>query len=675
MPKVYSFDVYDTVIARSFMRPMDVFHAVAHSFRNTSASYTWTPDKFVTARVRAMRAARRTNASREECRLEDAISNFVELKHWGIEPQRVIEAELSIEREVSFPISETITLIRDLENAGKRIVFISDMYLPGDFIWALLCKMGIQCKRGSVYVSSDIGVTKRSGKLFQHVIKSEKIEPGEMEHLGDNKIADVKVPRRLGINARLFMINRPNRYERRIDKRNSDDHIQRSALAGFSKAMRYRSNANSNGSTEAAISRVASNIIGPFLMAYVSWVLHDATERRIKRLYFLARDGQLLWKIANTLLSNSRMDIECKYIYGSRRAWRLSSVTACTHDQLKWSYGPFKCTILDVLRRLEVDTLPVRNALSRSKFTEELLGANLNTATFEEFKTLLTQEPISTHILRRAAELRELVVAYFRQEGLLERTPWALVDVGWILSNQRTLRSILVSNGYAGDVRGYYLGVPNGHVPLAEVGECRPFVTQGGSDLRSPLSANWFFNPNTHAVIEYLFTRADHPTTIGYSMINGQVVPSFKSELSDSSAWGVVNELHKAVLHYVHRAVQSPHLTPTSTLFRSEAFASVRDFALNPEHNDVRGLAELQIFDGPPYDPGRLMMLACPLTSRDLLDLFYIWLGKKTSKSIAPSFAWWAGSAAISNPLIHCLYRCLHNDKPFGLKPEIIAQL
>ena len=38
-------------------------------------------------------------------------------------------------------------------------------------------------------------------------------------------------------------------------------------------------------------------IIGPVLFSYVNWIIKHAQKNKVTRLYFLARDGEILYKI------------------------------------------------------------------------------------------------------------------------------------------------------------------------------------------------------------------------------------------------------------------------------------------------------------------------------------------------------------------------------------------
>ena len=49
-------------------------------------------------------------------------------------------------------------------------------------------------------------------------------------------------------------------------------------------------------------------------------------EKGIQKLFFIARDGYILKKIADILIEKYRYPIATVYLYGSRKAWRLPSI-------------------------------------------------------------------------------------------------------------------------------------------------------------------------------------------------------------------------------------------------------------------------------------------------------------------------------------------------------------
>ena len=57
-----------------------------------------------------------------------------------------------------------------------------------------------------------------------------------------------------------------------------------------------------------------AQVVAPFMVAFVEWIFKSANQDNVKRLYFLARDGQILWKIASRLIKAGVTDIDCRYL-------------------------------------------------------------------------------------------------------------------------------------------------------------------------------------------------------------------------------------------------------------------------------------------------------------------------------------------------------------------------
>ena len=59
-------------------------------------------------------------------------------------------------------------------------------------------------------------------------------------------------------------------------------------------------------------------ILAPVINLFVMWLLQQAEEKNIKRLFFIARDGYPLYIVAKKYCELCKIDIECKYLFCSR---------------------------------------------------------------------------------------------------------------------------------------------------------------------------------------------------------------------------------------------------------------------------------------------------------------------------------------------------------------------
>ena len=208
------------------------------------------------------------------------------------------------------------------------------------------------------------------------------------------------------------------------------------------------------------IEKTAEQVFAPVMYAYVSWVLEQAEQKNIKRLYFLARDGYQMYLTARILCEQGEHSVECRYLKCSRYALRVPAYhlqkEACL-DLI--CQGGIDVTLRKVLRRTGLPdpvleqtakAMGLSDSLDRELSYPQVIGLKEKFAENKEF-----MERIYAH--SRSAYMA--AAGYLRQEGLLEGISFAVVDSGWIGTLQQTLQTILHREGYTGSVKGFYFGL------------------------------------------------------------------------------------------------------------------------------------------------------------------------------------------------------------------------
>jgi len=193
--EVVSLDIFDTLILRPFAAPTDLFLLMEQE-RGCPG--------FRDARVKAERDAR------SEYRREITLDEIYDHLPASFDPESLKEAECRMETDLCYADPELMSWVSEIPE-GKKVIIITDMYLPKDVIAGILDRNGIRYDR--LYVSSEIGLTKHDGTLFQHVLNDMGIQPGRMVHIGDNPRADLRIPERLGIRT-MFRESRISSYLR-----------------------------------------------------------------------------------------------------------------------------------------------------------------------------------------------------------------------------------------------------------------------------------------------------------------------------------------------------------------------------------------------------------------------------------------------------------------------------
>lgn len=265
--------------------------------------------------------------------------------------------------------------------------------------------------------------------------------------------------------------------------------------------------------------------VGPVMFEYVSWILNEAQQRKIKRLYFLARDGYLLREIALKICETNNIDIECKYLFCSRQSLRTPSYHLIGDEAynllLQWGYY---VTPKSVLERVGLSS-GEQNALLETLNLENIaLEKKLSKSEFSDFtNNLRNSDKFKDYVIEKSKSEYPSTINYFKQEGLFDNDYIAVVDSGWSGSMQRSLRQLMKSAGYSGKFVGFYFGMYS--VPKdKEDGEYLTFYFNATKCFSNKL----MFNNN---LFECMLS-APHPMTVKYQYSSGMVKPVFAKENS-----------------------------------------------------------------------------------------------------------------------------------------------
>lgn len=195
---------------------------------------------------------------------------------------------------------------------------------------------------------------------------------------------------------------------------------------------------------------------GPILMPYVQWLLDRSQSMGFRRLYFIARDGYILKKMADTLIEAGEMGIETHYIHGSRKAWRMPSYLG-EEGELRglvgWSYFQHIRRVEDLAETLGLPAEKLRPYLAPD-YAEE--GRQFGGGWLPASVALLDRSEEFRQLLKdQLAEKRQLAVAYLRQEIDTSDDDFAFVELGGGGFTQICLAR-LMQDFYEGSVRTFF---------------------------------------------------------------------------------------------------------------------------------------------------------------------------------------------------------------------------
>lgn len=206
--EIFSFDVFDTLLLRNEKYELYRFLEIAervHKLLTVKGITNLSVWDIYAARLTAFRICYRTvNHTHKirEGKLIDVLalmSKILGLEVW-IVPE-IVRIELTYEEENLRVNPFLDTFLSYLDIKAKKIIFISDMYLPGDWIDKLVLKYYPSLELRKYYSSADSSLTKSSGLLYDFAIKELKVSRAAIVHMGDNFYSDVQCAKERGLRA------------------------------------------------------------------------------------------------------------------------------------------------------------------------------------------------------------------------------------------------------------------------------------------------------------------------------------------------------------------------------------------------------------------------------------------------------------------------------------------
>ena len=502
---MYSFDVFDTLITRTTALPNGIFALMQSRLmqeRELNGLDDYVIDNFFELRIHSEELARGAAAARsvEEIDLHKiyeamALCGCISDKQVAY----LYQMEQDIELANVIGIDEMIQRVKELIQQGERIVLISDMYLSCESIRKMLLKADAVFAGIPLYVSSEYKKRKTTGNLYRLVHETERIQYEDWVHIGDNIHQDIEIPYCLGINAEWNEKKELTNLEKRLlDRYGNDSRLQ--VMIGTAVRADKK-----NGKSAY---HIGCRYAGPVLYCYAEWIAAQAVKKKIKRLYFIARDGYLIKRIVDIILKQRKIAIDTRYIYGSRKSWRMASLSEEHYNLYQlvlWSHFK-KITTLDELASVLHVPLDGLYRFLPGTYAEDRGDIHISYQELEYIaRKLALDESFRKYHLYILEKERLLAQQYLIQEIDLSDDCFAFVDVSGGGLTQGCLYQLLKAR-YPKAIHTFFFKTDR--VNLVEKSVTDVF-------LPSHLDSN--------LVVE-MMCRAPHGQTDGYMEKNGKII-------------------------------------------------------------------------------------------------------------------------------------------------------
>jgi len=448
----------------------------------------------------------------------------------GCISEEQIEYLMQMEQETELAnvagIGKNIQRVKELLRQKERVILISDMYLSTDIIRKMLLKADSVFESIPLYVSSDYKKRKTTGNLYRLVQEAERVQYEDWMHTGDNLYQDVEIPCRMGIDAEWIEKKELTDLEKRLLRWYGNDSCLQVMIGTAVRAEKR---------DRKIAYQIGCRYAGPVLYSYAEWIVDQAVKKGIRRLYFIARDGYLIKKIVDIILERKKTGIGTGYIYGSRRAWRMVSLSDEHYNLYQlvlWSHFK-KITTLDELASVLCIPLKGLYQFLPGVYSEDQKDTRISCQELEYIVGKLAADAtFKKYHLRTLEKERLLAQRYLMQETDLSDNHFAFVDVSGGGLTQGCLYQ-LVKDRHPEPIHTFFLKTDR--VNLAEGSVTDVF-------LPSYLDNN--------LVVE-MMCRAPHGQTDGYIEKNGQVIPEIEEREGKLHAQHDFYEYEKGIEDFV----------------------------------------------------------------------------------------------------------------------------
>jgi FMN phosphatase YigB (HAD superfamily) len=427
-----SLDLFDTtLIRRSSNR--ELFRRLGE--RAAAEWKDWTLNAVEFARWRQV-SEERANRAYGSCKfMLDAVYNQFS-KGYTISParkKRLMAMELELEAEHLLVVPAMRNRIEAEHAEGRAVLFLSDMYLPSDWLREVLTKHGLWKHGDILYVSGEARASKSKGDLFtfaENLLGSRLDQP---LHLGDNPWSDVTQADASGWRSKLFADAVPTPREKLLAGHSPDFGAMPETLAAAARIARLNLQTSSSPELATHIATV-TGVAAPILVAYMLWVLRKAQDLGLKRIYFMTRDGLVLHNVFLSIIEKigEAEDMDVRILGASRQVCRLSSLDPDAAKLPSWTtYNPHQLTVTSCLYRVGLRPEQFQSELADLGFAPQSWERPLSRRQIKRLERLLHQKQVRAAIHEAALQTRDDYETYLLESGLYDGVPAAIVDIGW----------------------------------------------------------------------------------------------------------------------------------------------------------------------------------------------------------------------------------------------------
>lgn len=475
-----SFDLFDTLLIRRIHDPDMVKPAVARYISHRAAGMGIVKSWQYILKLRStfekeQRAATGKRFADQEARYPDYMGQVIEAV-FGPQSdetllQEVTDYELSLENAVLVPRSELVEWLRELKTQGKRVLIVSDIYLPASHLERLVEHAGFLAQVDVVISSADSFLAKASGLAYPMLKERFSLDYSRWLHVGDNPISDGLRPTEHGIHALVLRDGR-EKFRKSLLKRYCNYSLGQHFYRGRA-LQQIMLPLEAENIPRHPLYVKGFNVFAPLFAGFIQGVAEHCLRAGIRRLYFFSREGWLFEQIWNEVAPRIYAGVslpKVSYLYVSRMALAPAS---CAYAGLDREHADIvflpagNRDFRDVCRVFGLQPEPFAPFLAKHKLDMETVLSPAHEGFVPEnrirFNELLEEEAgFQKEVRRQTLAASSALNCYLEEQGFFEQPDVALADIGWLGTIQRFLHRAVAHRCDAPRCHGLLFGASRG---------------------------------------------------------------------------------------------------------------------------------------------------------------------------------------------------------------------
>ncbi|MBQ4867831.1 hypothetical protein IHQ11_15130 [Priestia megaterium] len=446
--QVIAFDIFDTIIHRT-VSPDHVHRIWAKSVIDYY-ELKMNVNELVRMKLNARRIGKLKNIRKgldKECKYEQMTKElYKKLKIQETYKEfhnRCIVFETDIEVQVCYIDQKFLELYSQLLYMDKKIIFISDFYLPGSALCKLLNLKGLELQEKQIYSSSDFCRTKITGNLYTCVLDRLKVNPNHLLMIGDSKISDYQNSQLKGLHS--YHVD-SSQYYNKYEFFEKEFKKNRNSLKIFLKKDWVKDR-------ETPFSHVAF-----CMFAFVDNLYKQLHRENRKNVFFLSREGELFKRLFDLyqemVILDEKKRVNTHYLKVSRHSTLIPSIFDIKKDSFAEIYKNYPDLTLETFFK----NLGLAGNEAINEEFQDILVSNRLISDFKnsiEYERVIESKVFQRECTLHSRNQRELFVQYldsfnvnYQSDGL------CIVDIGYSGTTQENIRKVF-SNEIP--IYGYYM--------------------------------------------------------------------------------------------------------------------------------------------------------------------------------------------------------------------------